>query len=166
MSYQNYQIPVIQGRLNQMEQQYPQFQQGYYQPMYNSPYTHQQANIHQGLKGRPVTSIDEAKASMIDLDGSVFIFPDYGNNRIYTKQINLDGTATIKSYLLEVPESSAMTKNSEIVSKNHPNIDEVVKIMQSEIEQLKRQISELQHLKGGKNNVQSNANVKHDEYEV
>lgn len=27
------------------------------------------------LKGRPVTSFDEAKASMIDLDGSVFYIP-------------------------------------------------------------------------------------------
>lgn len=55
------------------------------------------------LKGRPVTSFDEAKASMIDLDGSVFIFPDYASGKIYTKQINMDGTASIRTYELVNP---------------------------------------------------------------
>ena len=51
-----------------------------------------------GLKGRPVSSIDEVKASTIDFDGSVFYFPDLANQRIYTKQINMDGTATLNVY--------------------------------------------------------------------
>ena len=54
------------------------------------------------IKGRAVTSIDEVKGSMIDLDGSLFVFPDIGNNKIHTKQINLDGTATIRTYVLEL----------------------------------------------------------------
>jgi hypothetical protein len=37
------------------------------------------------LKGRPVTSIDEARAASIDFDGSVFYFPDVANKCIYTK---------------------------------------------------------------------------------
>jgi hypothetical protein len=45
------------------------------------------------LKGRPVASIEEARASIIDFDGSVFYFPDLANKCIYTKQINMDGTA-------------------------------------------------------------------------
>lgn len=57
-----------------------------------------------GLKGRPVSSIDEARASSIDFDGSVFYFPDLANKRIYTKQINIDGTASLLMYeLKEVP---------------------------------------------------------------
>ena len=28
------------------------------------------------IKGRPVVSIDEARASQIDLDGSLYVFPD------------------------------------------------------------------------------------------
>ena len=52
------------------------------------------------LKGRPVVSIEEARASQIDLDGSLFIFTDIGNKKIYTKQINLDGTATLNTYSL------------------------------------------------------------------
>ena len=56
------------------------------------------------LKGRPVTSIEEVKASSVDFDGTVFYFPDVANKRIYTKQINLDGTATVLMYeLKEVP---------------------------------------------------------------
>ena len=52
------------------------------------------------VKGRPVTSIEEVKATTIDFDGSVFYFPDLANKRIYTKQINFDGTSTINTYEL------------------------------------------------------------------
>ena len=57
-----------------------------------------------GLKGRLVSSLEEARATSIDFDGSVFYFPDFANRRIYTKQINLDGTATLNVYeLREMP---------------------------------------------------------------
>jgi hypothetical protein len=52
------------------------------------------------IKCRPVASIDEARASQIDLDGSLNVFTDIGNKKIYTKQINLDGTATLNTYTL------------------------------------------------------------------
>jgi hypothetical protein len=53
---------------------------------------------------RPVSSIEEARASVIDFDGSVFYFPDTANKRIYTKQINLDGTALLNMYVIqEIP---------------------------------------------------------------
>lgn len=56
------------------------------------------------LKGRLVSSLEEAKAASIDFDGSVFYFPDLANRRIYTKQINMDGTATLNMYeLKEIP---------------------------------------------------------------
>lgn len=53
------------------------------------------------LKGRPVASIEEAQACSIDFDGSVFYFPDLANKRIYTKQINMDGTANFQMYELK-----------------------------------------------------------------
>lgn len=53
------------------------------------------------LKGRPVTSIEEVRATPIDFDGSIFYFPDLTNNRIYTKQINMDGTPLFKVYELK-----------------------------------------------------------------
>ena len=53
---------------------------------------------------RPVSSIEEVRAYPIDFDGSVFYFHDSANRKIYTKQINLDGTASINMYeLKEMP---------------------------------------------------------------
>lgn len=69
-----------------------------------------------GLKGYPVSSLEEARAAVVDFDGSVFFFPDIVNKRIYTKQINLDGTATLNMYeQTEIPvpvpvESMYVTK--------------------------------------------------------
>ena len=53
------------------------------------------------LKGRPVTSLEEARVAQIDLDGSITFFPDVGNKKIYTKRINADGTAALQTYILE-----------------------------------------------------------------
>ena len=56
------------------------------------------------LKGHPVSSLEEAKASSIDFDGTIFYFPDIANKRIYTKQINMDGSAALNMYeLTEIP---------------------------------------------------------------
>lgn len=117
--------PMIaaQQRLAELEAQYAQY--GGNQPMnnpmnnpINNPVftqnpqsqvqmTQQPQNF---LKCRAVTSIDEAKAAMIDLDGSIFVFTDFGNKHIYTKQINLDGTATLNTYTLEeIPVSSPVS---------------------------------------------------------
>ena len=68
------------------------------QQSYN-PYL-RQAPPQTGLKGRPVSSLEEVRASSIDFDGSVFYFPDMANRRIYTKQINIDGTAALNVYEL------------------------------------------------------------------
>jgi hypothetical protein len=56
------------------------------------------------LKGRPVSSFDEVKASPIDFDGTLFYFPDTANRRIYTKQIGMDGAPIFNVYeLKEIP---------------------------------------------------------------
>ena len=85
---------------NQTQTQIPQqpsYMQQQYRPIYPiAPYA--------GIKGRPVASIEEARASIIDFDGSIFYFPDLANKRIYTKQINVDGTALLNMYeLKEIP---------------------------------------------------------------
>ena len=69
----------------------------YYPGYYNYP-NQQQQQQPVGLKGRPVSSIDEVRATSIDFDGSVFYFPDLANKKIYTKQINYDGTSTLNVY--------------------------------------------------------------------
>lgn len=89
-----YQYPYDQRarRLNQMEQNY--------MPQY--------------IKCRPVVSIDEARAAQIDLDGSLFVFTDIRNKKIYTKQVSLDGIAVLNTYSLveneEPLEESYVTK--------------------------------------------------------
>lgn len=71
---------------------------------YTAPMMMPQLNY---IKGRPVVSIDEARASQIDLDGSLYVFPDLGNKKIYTKQINMDGTATFNVFELSGANESA-----------------------------------------------------------
>ena len=86
------------------------------------------------LKGRPVSSLEEARALSIDFDGSVFYFPDLANKKIYTKQINMDGTATLNMYELKpmpvVPTAdyitraefeSALLKIQELVAQSSPS---------------------------------------------
>ena len=86
----------------------------YYQPsrMNTIPSMNQQQPQFVGLKGRPVSSLEEARAAAIDFDGSVFFFPDLANKRIYTKQINLDGTASMNMYeYKEVPTEALNSSN-------------------------------------------------------
>ena len=74
----------------------------FYQPQPQRPY-----DYGPQLKGRYVSSIDEVRAAQIDFDGSVFIYPDVVNKRIYTKQLNLDGTVGVNTYTLaETPQTS------------------------------------------------------------
>lgn len=77
----------------------------YQQPTQMRPQMQMPAAIAQpGLKGRPVSSLEEARAASIDFDGSIFYFPDYANKKIYTKQINMDGTSSFMLYeLKELP---------------------------------------------------------------
>ena len=76
----------------------------------------------QGLRGRPVSSLDEVRATSIDFDGSIFYFPDIANRRIYTKQINMDGTANLLMYeLKEIPrekEYEQMPSIEQFVTKD------------------------------------------------
>lgn len=69
------------------------------------------------IKGRPVASLEEARAAQIDFDGSLHVFTDVGNKKIYTKQINLDGTATLNTYSLIEEGGEAPTETPEYVTK-------------------------------------------------
>lgn len=66
---------------------------------------------------RPVSSIEEVRACPIDFDGSVFYFADVANRRIYTKQINLDGTVTINLYEQKELTQTDQMPNSSYVTK-------------------------------------------------
>ena len=73
---------------------YPNQPQQSYAPR-QVPYEMPQQNL---LKGRFVSSVDEVRAAQVDFDGSIFIFPDMANKKIYTKQIDLNGNVKLEEY--------------------------------------------------------------------
>lgn len=123
-----YQQQLTQNRMEQL--------QGQYNNMYNQNVMQgqQQQNI-QMLKGRPVSSYDEAKAAMIDLDGSMFVFTDIANKRIYTKQIMLDGSAELKVYTLQEQNIKEQKQNTDYVLQS--DFEEAINILKNQILELK-----------------------------
>lgn len=76
----------------------------YPQQMQRLNYLESQVMPPNVIKGRPVASIEEVRALPIDFDGSIFYFPDMSNNKIYTKQIGLNGQSILQIYsLTELP---------------------------------------------------------------
>lgn len=105
---------------------------------YFSPQQQQRPNYVEqpqiGLRGRPVSSIEEVRATSIDFDGTVFFFPDLANKRIFTKQINMDGTSSLNVYELAAtpePQPSADLRN--FVTR-----DELAKVINEFKESLKK----------------------------
>ena len=95
---------------------------GYYPSPQNSymrqPAPSVQQTSQMMLKGRPVSSVDEVRASVIDFDGSIFYFPDIANRKIYTKQIGLDGSAILCMYeLKELPPVETQMSQSNFVTR-------------------------------------------------
>lgn len=87
-------------------------------PYYRLPQQQFMADqIQPQLKGRPVSSIEEVRAVSIDFDGSVFYFPDLANKRIYTKQINLDGTSLLNVYELKALPPEPVINPSQYVTR-------------------------------------------------
>lgn len=95
----------------------------------NNPYDNYMGNqrvnsqdllSRQYIKCRPVSSKDEARACQIDLDGSLWVFTDLGNGKIYTKQINNDGTAAFKTYAF-VKDENPYDSSTEYVTKDEFN---------------------------------------------
>lgn len=89
------------------------------------------------LKGRPVASIDEVRASMIDFDGSVFYFPNVAQKCIYTKQMNLDGTSSLQIYQLIESPSESIQKEEDFVSRE--TFEKVISELNAKIAELKNQ---------------------------
>ena len=144
-------------RLAQMEQQYPQFAQ---QPV-GQNFTQQQAPVY--IKCRAVTSIDEAKAAMIDLDGSLHVFTDIPHRKIYTKQIDVDGTASLNTYSLDEPAPPVPTAQSGATVPNSPKESAVTEsVFTQAINSLQSRISTLEDKfeQRGDINVQPNASVQ------
>lgn len=112
----------MQQRLNYLQQQQQMYQPAYQQSM-------QQAPVQ--LKGRIVTSIDEAKAAQVDLDGSSTYFPAPAEGKVYEKLIGMDGLPVFRVYTLQ--EGGA--QKQPVYADNN-----VVIALQRRIEKLEEQI--------------------------
>ena len=121
---------------NYYPQQIPNQQVAQQQPQYQIPGYLRQAPPQVTLKGRLVSSLEEARATSIDFDGSVFYFPDLANKRIYTKQINMDGTASL--YVYELRELPVEEEKSSFV----PSVEKFV--TREEFERVLQQLQALQ----------------------
>lgn len=107
---------------------YPQFSYGNY---YQQPQQNLRQPVQvQGLKGRPVSSLDEVRATAVDFDGSISYFPNLANDTIYTKQINLDGTSSVRVYELK-ETAAAGSPVDDLVTK-----DEFTKTINGLLEQI------------------------------
>lgn len=113
----------IKGGIILVSNNYPYYPQ---QPPYKPQYMEQPSQF-MGIKGRPVSSLEEARAMSIDFDGSVFYFPDLANRRIYTKQINLDGTATLNVY--EYKELPDPQTQAYVTREEFENVIQQLKMM-------------------------------------
>lgn len=120
-----------QQRLLQLEQQQNMMNNNIMSSSYQQP-----QGIY--LKGRAVTGIEEVRGTIIDQDGSLFIFPDIGHNKIYTKQINIDGTATINSFALEKTPVQTEQKYVEVEQMNKiiNDFNQQIQILQQKVEEL------------------------------
>ena len=95
------------------------YQTNYPQQQYNpqnmyKPVSYMQQQVLPQV--RPVSSIEEVRASPIEFDGSIFYFPDIVNKKIYTKFINMDGTVSINLY--ELKDLATLTTNQTIDSSS------------------------------------------------
>lgn len=132
--YQNYgYYPPVQQPMNQQTI-----------PNYTQPNYLRTAQSQNGLKGRLVSSLEEARATSIDFDGSIFYFPDLANKRIYTKQINMDGTATLNVY--ELKETPIINENSQMTQSmnNFITRDEFEQVIGQIQQKLSKEVAQVQ----------------------
>jgi hypothetical protein len=83
--------PTNNSYYNQMQ---PQTQ--YYQNQMQSPSSMIRPQMMATVKGRPVSSIEEARAATIDFDGSIFYFPDLADKygwHSHTKHVRIKRNA-------------------------------------------------------------------------
>lgn len=116
----------------------------YYQNMNNGyPYMNRnlyEQNNQQNLKGHPVTSFEEVRASMIDFDGSIFYFPDLANKKIYTKQINADGSPSFKVYQLVEQQPIELQNFVQPGGVSKEDFDKTIGALSEEISQIKQKV--------------------------
>ena len=133
-------IPQMQ-RLQNLEQQYPQFAQQTQQSYPQNPQSYPQPTL--GLQGKLVDSIEVVKAIDIPLDGSTSYFALTDGSAIVTKQLQSDGTSKTIIYK-PFTEPTAPIETIKYVSEEEvkvmiENSSETILELQDDIKELKRQ---------------------------
>lgn len=105
----------------------------------------QQPAQQQRFVCRPVTNFEEANASPVEFDGTMSVFVDLAHNRIYTKQMLLDGSSDLRTYKLDETK-----QNSNVQSELNKYV--LLSDFNVIINELTKQIEQL---KGGCANVES-----------
>lgn len=90
----------------------------------------------QFLKCRPVTSIEEARATQIDLDGSLWVFTDVGHGKIYTKQIRNDGSSAFSVYTYTEEVEPTYNDSSDLVTE--AKLNKVIEYFNSRLSNLQK----------------------------
>lgn len=90
-----------------------------------------------------VSSMKEAEACSIPMDGSIVIFPNFANNEIYTKQINMStGEGIFKEYSLKSKPVQENTENKQGGEKPQFATMEQLNIVSNEVIALKNFVSQ------------------------
>ena len=132
-------------RLQNLEQQYPQFAQQPPQSYPQNPQTYPQASL--GLQGKLVDSIDVVKAIDIPLDGSTSYFALTDGTAIVTKQLQADGTSKTVIYKpvqdteikKDTPKYITEKELQEMLKEDPKDIKEI----KEEMKAMKRQLRDI-----------------------
>ena len=122
-------------RLQNLEQQYPQYAQQPLQSFTQSSQSFAQSNM--GLQGKMVDSIDVVKAIDIPLDGSTSYFALTDGTAIVTKQLQADGTSKTVVYK-PVQESEAKKDTPKYITEKE--LQEMLKEEPKDIKELKEEM--------------------------
>ena len=136
-NYPAYNPVPMDPAMVEMQERLKRMQQQAYRSMPSQP-----AMPMYGIKGRPVTNIEEARAAQIDFDGSTSYFPCPAERKIFAKGLDLNGNPVFEVYQLvtgNVQQQPAYVESSAFMA------------LQQRVEQLEAA------LKGANNNVQSYA---------
>lgn len=112
---------------------------------YENYYNIKNNQNQQFLKCRPVSSKEEAMACQIDLDGSLWVFVDLPNQKIYTRQVDINGNAPFNTYVF------TEEKPQQFVSGDYVTKEEFNKVIQSLIANINSQQIQSQPLSQPKN---------------
>lgn len=147
--YGNYQPYQQQMPTVTQPQPYPQVNNYSQQPIYSRQPNYAQQNTPQQPQPQQVTasqkmfsiqavtSIEEARAAIIIEPETIYVFTDFANGKIYTKQLNMnDGTSIFRTYKIDNPAPVQTIPIAEPAIEYAPLSE--VEALKSEIENLKK----------------------------